>query len=408
MRHFKKHNSIGLEEIDVAKQVLESGVLSGFMGEWGPNFYGGPWVQKFEKRAAEFFDVKHAITFNSWTSGLVAAVGALDIDPGDEIIVTPWTMSATAMAILHWNAIPIFADINDETFCLDLASIESKISARTKAIMSADIFGQSADAEGLMKLGEKYNLKVISDSAQAIGSFRNGSHTGTLTDLGGFSLNHHKHIHTGEGGILVTNDDEMALRAQLIRNHAESVVGKAEIKNLSNMIGHNFRMTEVEAAIAFTQLPKLDLIIEKRQYQANYLDSRLSKLPGLLVPKVSEGNTHVYYTYGLRIDPAIIKITKWELVEKLTGAGVPNLSPTFANLHLLPIFQQKKAYGSHGFPWSLDGVRKDISYAKGICPNAEKLLDETFFQFYVNDFDLTEDDLDFICCKFEEVWAQIF
>ncbi len=408
MREFKKHNSIGTEEIQVAKEVLESGILSGFVGEWGPHFYGGPWVQKLEERAQSYFGVKHAITFNSWTSGLVAAVGALDIEPGDEVIVTPWTMSATAMAILHWNAIPIFADIDEETFCLDLKSVESQITERTRAIMSADILGQSANTEGLMALGAKYNLKVISDSAQAIGSLRNGKFTGSLTDFGGYSLNHHKHIHTGEGGILVTNDDELALRARLIRNHAESVVGKAEIKNLTNMIGHNFRMTELEAAIGFTQLPKLGAIVVKRQYQASYLDYRLSQLPGLIVPKVSEGNSHVYYTYGLRIDPRIVKITKWELVEKLTNAGVPNVSPTFANLHLLPIFQQKTAYGTNGFPWSLKGVRKDISYDKGICPVAEKLLDETFFQFYVNDFDLTEEDLDFICCKFEEVWAQIF
>ena len=306
------------------------------------------------------------------------------------------------------EAIPIFADIDEETFCLDLKSVESQITERTRAIMSADILGQSANTEGLMALGAKYNLKVISDSAQAIGSLRNGKFTGSLTDFGGYSLNHHKHIHTGEGGILVTNDDELALRARLIRNHAESVVGKAEIKNLTNMIGHNFRMTELEAAIGFTQLPKLGAIVVKRQYQASYLDYRLSQLPGLIVPKVSEGNSHVYYTYGLRIDPRIVKITKWELVEKLTNAGVPNVSPTFANLHLLPIFQQKTAYGTNGFPWSLKGVRKDISYDKGICPVAEKLLDETFFQFYVNDFDLTEEDLDFICCKFEEVWAQIF
>ena len=103
MREFKKHNSIGTEEIQVAKEVLESGILSGFVGEWGPHFYGGPWVQKLEERAQSYFGVKHAITFNSWTSGLVAAVGALDIEPGDEVIVTPWTMSATAMAILHWK-----------------------------------------------------------------------------------------------------------------------------------------------------------------------------------------------------------------------------------------------------------------------------------------------------------------
>jgi dTDP-4-amino-4,6-dideoxygalactose transaminase len=190
---FKKYNPIGKEERELVNQVLDSGILSQFYGEWSPNFYGGPFIQKLERAAESLFKTRNAITFNSWTSGLIAAVGAIGISPGDEVIVSPWTMSASAMAILHWNGIPVFADINRDTYCLDPESVKSKITSKTKAIMSVDIFGQSANTEALMDIAAKYNLKVISDTAQAPGAIRNGKYAGTLTHVGGFSLNYHKH-----------------------------------------------------------------------------------------------------------------------------------------------------------------------------------------------------------------------
>ncbi len=167
---FTPYNSIGTEEIEAATKVVESGVLSQYLASWTPDFYGGSKVQEFEKQCAAFFGVKHAVTVNSWTSGLVAAVGAVGIEPGDEVIVTPWTMSASATAILHWNAIPVFADIDPETFNLDPESVEANITPYTKAIMVVDIFGQSADMDAMRKLASKYNLKLISDSAQAPGA----------------------------------------------------------------------------------------------------------------------------------------------------------------------------------------------------------------------------------------------
>ena len=144
---FQRYNPIGGEEVEAAKAVIESGVLSQYLGVWHDDFYGGPKVREFERASEEFFGVKHAITVNSWTSGLVAAVGAIGIEPGDEVIVTPWTMCASATAILHWNAIPVFADIEPRTFGLDPDSIRANISPYTKAIISVDIFGHSGKYE---------------------------------------------------------------------------------------------------------------------------------------------------------------------------------------------------------------------------------------------------------------------
>ena len=404
---FEKYNPIGAEEKELVNQVLDTGVLSQFYGEWGPNFYGGPFVQKFERATENLFKVRHAVTFNSWTSGLVAAVGAIGISPGDEVIVTPFTMSASAMAILHWNGIPVFADIDRDTYCLDPKSVESRITDKTKAIMSVDIFGQSANTEELMKLAMKFNLKVISDSAQAPGALRNGRYAGTLTHVGGFSLNYHKHIHTGEGGILVTDDDNLAQRARLIRNHAESVVEEAGIADLNNMVGFNFRMTEIDAAIGLCQLNKLEKIVKRRQYEANYLNVRLSKLPGLIIPNVGEGNTHVYYNYALQLNRNIIKDKKSQIIEKLSKAGLPNISGRYPVIYFLPIFQNKIAFGKSGFPWNNNDETSKVSYQKGICPVAEDLLENTLIQFYINDFDLSDENLDFIASKFEEVWQTL-
>ena len=246
---FRRYNSIGEEEVGAAKEVVESGVLSQFLGCWDPDFYGGPKVQQFERECETFFSVKYAVSVNSATSGLIAALGAIGIEPGDEVIVSPWTMCASATAILHWNAIPVFADIDRETFNLDPKSIEATITPYTKAIMSVDIFGQSADMEAIMLIAKKYNLKVISDSAQSPGVSYKGKYAGTLADVGCYSLNYHKHIHTGEGGICLTDDSSLAERMQLIRNHAEAVVENKGVQDLTNMIGFNFRLGEIEAAI---------------------------------------------------------------------------------------------------------------------------------------------------------------
>jgi perosamine synthetase len=405
-RSFARYNPIGPEELEAAKAVIESGVLSQFLGAWHEDFYGGPKVREFEAAACKYFGVKHAVTVNSWTSGLVVAIGAIGIEPGDEVIVTPWTMSATASAILHWNAIPVFADIDPQSYNLCPTAIEQCISPYTKAIVVADIFGQSADISEIMTLAKQYGLKVISDTAQAPGALYKSSFAGTLADIGGYSLNYHKHIHTGEGGILVTNNPEFAERMQLIRNHAEAVVEKMGVQNLANMIGHNFRLGEIECAIGIEQLKKLKHLSASRQSIAQRLNEGLSELNGLLTPKVGSDRTHVYYVYAMQLEARNIGISRDIICQALNAEGL-NVSNRYQNIHLLPAYQRKIAFGSHGFPWTSDICKREISYEKGICPVAERLNDESYLGLGLCSFDYERPDVDLVVQAFHKVWRNL-
>lgn len=404
-KRFKRFNTYNNKELEAANTVIKSGVLSKFIGAPGRFFDGGTYVKKFERKIEKYFGVKRAILVNSWTSGLIAAVGALDVEPGDEIITAPWTMCATATAILHWNCIPVFADIESDTFCIDPKSVEKLITKKTKAILSVDIAGQSANMLALKKIAKKYKIKIISDTAQAPGSFYHKKYSGTLADIGGFSLNYHKHIHTGEGGILVTNNLKLARRMSLIRNHAEAGISKNE--KLNNMIGFNFRLGEIEAAMGIEQLKKLKGIIKERQSIVRKINKELKKLKGLIIPKVREKCTHVYYMYQMKIDEKILGVSRDLIHKALVAEGIECLQTKFSNLHLMPLYQNKIAYGTKNFPWKINNYKNNVNYKKGICPEAEKLHDKTYLGYEMCQFEMDKKETVSFIGAFKKVWKNI-
>lgn len=406
-KKMKPYRTIGAEEMKAVSRVMRSGQLSQFLGSWSSDFYGGKMVLNFEKKWRQYFKVRHAISVNSATSGLMAALGAIGIEPGDEVITSPWTMSASATAILLWGGVPVFADIDEETFNLDPRSIERKITRFTKAIVVPDIFGQATHLDQIMKLARRYRLKVIEDSSQAPGAKYKGQYVGTVADIGVFSLNYHKHIHTGEGGVCVTQNDQLAERLCLIRNHAEAVVEKKGVTNLTNMIGFNFRLTELQAAIGIEQLKKMNRLIKIRQKRALQLTRGLQNLKGLTLPTPKSDSTHVYYVYALILNSEKIGVKRHRLLEALQAEGVPGLFENYANLHLLPLYQRKIALGSKGFPWKKPIYHGKVSYKKGICPVAEQLQDEKFVGLAMCSFDFSKKDVDLVIAAFRKVWNHL-
>ena len=276
------------DELDSLKSVFAKGYLSLFEGSSTPDkpfsFYGGPENYSLETEWSDYYNIRFSVAVNSATSGLYAAIGALGIGYGDEVIVSPYTMSACSIAPLIYGAVPIFADIDPDTGCLDPESVASKVTERTKAILIVHQFGYVANMDAIVRIANKNNLKIIEDCAQAHGAKYQKKFVGTIGDIGVFSLNVNKTIQSGEGGIIVTNDEAIYERLCLIRNHGENVVESRGIRNIENLFGQNYRMTEVTASIARVQLKKLSflnnhrlnlvlgtkLAVEKNQFSKKY------------------------------------------------------------------------------------------------------------------------------------------
>ncbi len=435
-KSFPSQITVGKEEEEAAVNVIRTGHLSHFRGNWSDAFYGGPEIQALEKEWTTKFNVKHAIAVNSATSGLIVACGAIGLSPGDEVIVTPWSMSCSATAPLWWNAIPVFADIEYDHYCLDPESIEQRITERTKAVIVVDLFGQPYSWE-INKIARKHNLIVIEDAAQAIGSHLYGKDTpdrnetlaaGTLGNIGIFSLTHGKHLTSGEGGVIVTNDSNLAFRCNLIRNHAEAVINDLEhhkepdggryIYPLKNMLGLNVRMTEIEAAIARCQLRKLNGFVEARQRNAKLLGDAIADIPAIKPSPIRDNCTHSYYVQAFKWDSGkadglhrdkYIEAVKAELQpeEGRESEGVPIGISYIKPLYLFPLFQNRCLYGGTSYPWpnfSPTPIGYIENYAQGSCPVAEKLWKTELFLWRLQSLPLTNEDINDVKQAFTKCW----
>jgi perosamine synthetase len=326
---------ISEEEIEEVVKVLRSGFIA-----------QGPKVAEFEDNFAEYVGVKHAVASSSGTTALHLALLAADIGPGDEVITTPFSFAATGNSILYVGAKPVFVDIDKKTYNIDPEKIEEAITEDTKAIMPVHLYGQPADMDPINKTATDHDLTVIEDSAQAHGAMYNGKKAGSLGDMGCFSFYPTKNMTTSEGGMITTDNAEMAEKARVLRAHGESE------RYTHVVLGYNFRMTDIAAAIGIVQLKKLEKFNKKRVENAKYLTENIDEIDGINAPYVAPNVQHVFHQYTVRVEGS----NRNKLMEFLktrgigTGIHYPN-----------PIYQQK-IYQERGF--------------KSFCPEAESASSE--------------------------------
>jgi dTDP-4-amino-4,6-dideoxygalactose transaminase len=391
---FPPRRTVGADERAAVLEVLDSGELSQFIAEWGPEFGGGPFVRGAEAAFAERLGARHAVAVNSATTGLQVAVAAAGVPRGSEVLVSPYTMSASAAAVWLHGATPVFADIEDESYGLDPEAVAAAIGPDTSAILVTHLFGHPARMDGLRALADRHGLAIIEDAAQSIGATYHGRETGVLGTVGVLSLNYHKIIHSGEGGIVVTDDDDVALRARLVRNHGEVSAEAAGIADAASVVGSNYRMTEIEAAIARVQLGRLEELLAHRRRLAERLSGRLAQLPGIEPGTVAAGCTHSWYVFPAQIVAAELGLGREQVVRALAAEGVPVQSGYVAPLYRQGVYRQALAAGT-GHP----------SWRPGSCPVVERLHDGELVYADVARDPLTDRDVDDVADAFEKVVA---
>lgn len=409
VKPFPAHPVLGREERKEVTEVLNSGLLSGFIASAGEHFLGGPKVRRLEESFKEYFKIKYAIAVNSATAGLHAALAAADIGPGDEVIVSPYTMSASASAILMAQGIPVFADIEEDTFCIDPRQIAKKITPRTRAIVVVHLFGQAADMNAIMRLARKHKLAVIEDAAQAPAAVYQKKYVGTIGNAGIFSLNQHKTITTGEGGVVVTDNRTIAQKVQLIRNHGEVIVDRMGFNDIANILGWNYRMTELEAAVGIAQFKKLDFLTRHRVGLAEYLDGLLKKaaFPGLLRPIIRPGNKHVYFTYPMKFDARKVGIKRATLAAALRAEGVAFGEGYVRPIYLEPMYQKQICYGKTGYPFKSPLYKGKADYQRGLCPVAERMHKKELLATGLCRYPLQKNDIKDVFRAFEKIFNNI-
>lgn len=397
------YNMIGEEEKTAVMKVLDSGILSGFAAQPNKDFFGGPIIEKLENDYCEKFNSNFATAINSATTGLHAALAATGIGPGDEVIVPPYTMSATATAVVYCGAVPVFADIEKDTYCLDPESVKTKISKNTKAILTVNLFGLPSSLLKLRKLADDNQIFLIEDNAQAPGALIKDKFTGTIGDFGIFSLNRHKAMQCGEGGVVLSNDLELTQRLRLVRNHGEVLVEAMDVKDITNMVGLNYRMTNMEAAVAIEQLKKLELINNPRIELANRLNYNLKNIEGVSSPKIREDCTHVYYFYAMKYDEEVVGLPRKIFCQAVEAEGFILKSGYVRPIYLEPMYQKKIGFGNGGFPFNANDRINEINYSMNACPECENIQNNELIWTNIVYPPLKNSDMDQFCDAIEKV-----
>jgi len=302
----------------------------------------GSFIEEFEEKFSKACNTKHGVSCSNGTTALHLALASLGIKEGDEVIVPTFSIIALANAVIYTGATPVFVDSELKTWNMDPDRIEEKITARTKAIMAMHTYGCPADMDRINSIARKHNIKVIEDAAEAHGATYKGRQAGSLGDIGCFSFYANKIITTGEGGMVVTNDNEAADKARLLRNHAF-----AKPRFVHHEVGFNYRLTNIQAAIGVAQMENFDKLREMRQENARRYDEELKGIDGITLPPKCPYGTNVYWMYGILIDKDKFGIGKEEAMKLLQEQGIETRS-FFYPMHLQPVYKEMQEIDCDG------------------------------------------------------------
>lgn len=356
--------TLGREEIDLLQQVIDSGVLTSTKGTM---------VRRLEERFAELLGIEHALACASGTAAIHTAVAAIDPEPGDEIVTTPITDMGALTPILYQGAIPVFADVDRRTLNVTAATLEAVMSERTRAIIVTHLFGNPCSMPEILELAEGRGIPVIEDCAQAFLA-RCGDHlVGTQGAIGCFSLQQGKHITCGEGGLVVCRDPELRRRMFLFINKAW---GYGDTKPDHYFLAPNYRMNELQGAVALGQLDKLEDSVARRLELARHLTHRLDGLPGVTTPHVEPGHVHTYWKYCLRIDPRQVAGGVTRFADRLRRRGIA-AAPRYIQkpAFCCQVFRDQRTFGSSRFPFTL-ARPEAVDYRHERFPGAFEGLEE--------------------------------
>ena len=367
--------------------------------EWRSRFK----VNEFAAAFAERHGVEYAIPTDSGTGGLHAAIAAINPNPGDEIVTTPISDVGTVLGIIAQNAIPIFADMNPDTFNIDPADVERKITERTRAILIVHLFGNPCDMDEIMDIGRRHGLPVIEDCSQAHLAEYKGGLVGTIGDIAAYSLGG-KALTTDQGGMVITNNPELARRAvgftrkgSEMDENLEEMLGPTSFRWGSArgyaFLGTQSPMTDLEAAVGLAQLGRWDEATETRRMVAAMIDEALYELPGIHVQQIRPGNRSSYYVYGYRIDEEEAGVSTEQFAEAVKAEGIPDCNGAYIRgmpLYKYPLFAEEQTYGDSRYPFVDEQGNRRVDYRNLHLPNIDRVLPNTGTILFRNTY--TEED----------------
>jgi len=378
---FGSGRRFGKEEKEQLMQVIDDDMLFYFFGKK---------VFAFQDAFAKMHNMKHCIACSSGTSSVHIALGTLQLEPGSEIITSAITDMGSLTGVLYQNLIPVFADIDPQTYNMDPGSVEKCITKRTGAILVVHHSGLVADMDAFLALGKKYNIPVIEDVAQAyLGDYK-GRLTGTMGVINAFSLNHFKHITCGSGGMVLTNDDEKRKLATLF---LDKCFDREAGKRNPYFLAPNYQMSELQGAVALAQLKKLPWIIEQRRKLGDRLTEHLQNIPGITPQLIPEGYKHTYFLFLFRVNTEKLNISSSEYAAALEAEGIPAKANQITGgmpEYAYDIFQNRSAFPNSRHPFVNTDFGTNISYQDIHCPNAEKSFEQVI-NMQINEFYTQQD-----------------